>query len=82
MEMFILMLAILISAIAITYAGEIYLYLTLKLGSFINDIKNKFNTTKTRKKQMMYTTHLTRIANPDAPGCVLERKKLLFYVIF
>jgi len=50
MEMFILMLAILISAIAITYAGEIYLYLTLTLGSFINDIKNKFNTTITRKK--------------------------------
>ena len=50
MEMIILMLVILMSAIAITYAGEIYLYLTLTLGSFINDIKKKFNTTKTRKK--------------------------------
>ena len=48
--MFNLMIVILMSAIAITYAGEIYLYLSLTLGSFINDIKNKFNTTKTRKK--------------------------------
>ena len=50
MEMIILMLVILMSAIPITYAGDIYLYLTLTLGSFINDIKNKFNTTITRKK--------------------------------
>ena len=50
MEMFLLMIVILMAAISVTYAGEIYLYLTLTLESFINDIKNKLNTTKTRKK--------------------------------
>ena len=50
MEMFLLMLVIIMFAITITYAGEIYLYISLVIGSFIKDIKNKFNSTKTRKK--------------------------------
>jgi len=50
MEMFLLIIIILMSAIAVTYAGEIYLYLSIVIGSIISDIKNKFNTTKSRKK--------------------------------
>ena len=50
MEMFLLMLVIIMLAITITYAGEIYLYISFVLGSFIKDIKNKLNSTKTRKK--------------------------------
>jgi hypothetical protein len=51
MEMIILMVVILMSAITVTYFNEIYLYLSLVLGSFINDIKKKFNSTKTRKSR-------------------------------
>ena len=50
MEMFILMLLILMAAVVITYSGEIYLDLSLVFGSIISDIKNKLNSTKTRKK--------------------------------
>jgi hypothetical protein len=50
MEMFLLIIIILMSAIAVAYAGEIYLYLSIVIGSIISDIKNKFNTTKSRKK--------------------------------
>ena len=50
MEMFLLMVVILIFAVAITYSGEIYLYLCLLFGSIISDIKKKLNTTKSRKK--------------------------------
>ena len=39
MEMFLLGVAIIMCAIAITYAGEIYLYISLSLGSFIKNIK-------------------------------------------
>lgn len=55
MEMIILMVVILMSAITVTYFNEIYLYLSLVLGSFINDIKKKFNTTKTRKSRWCTT---------------------------
>ena len=50
MEWTLLILIIIMFAIAITYAGEIYLFLTLSLGSLISDIKDKFNSTKSRKK--------------------------------
>jgi len=39
MEMFILMLLIIMCAMAITFSKEIYLYVTLVLGSIIEDIK-------------------------------------------
>jgi len=39
MEALLLMLIIIMFAVAITYAGEIYLYISLVTGSFINDIK-------------------------------------------
>jgi len=42
MEMFLLMLIILILALSITYAGEIYLYLSLVFGSIITDIQKFF----------------------------------------
>ena len=41
MEMFILMVFILMAAIAITYAGEIWLYTCLVLGSLIKEIQSK-----------------------------------------
>ena len=50
MEMFLLAILILMSAVVITYSGEIWLYICLTIGSIIKDIKNKFNTTITRKK--------------------------------
>ena len=55
MEMIILMVVILMSAITVTYFNEIYLYLSLVLGSFINDIKKKINSTKTRKSRWCTT---------------------------
>ena len=51
MEMIILMVVILMSAITVTYFNEIYLYISLVLGSLINDIKKKINSTKTRKSR-------------------------------
>ena len=50
MEMFLLGVAIIICAIAVTYAGEIYMYLCLTLGSLMADIKDKLNSIKSRKK--------------------------------
>ena len=41
MEMFILMVIILMSAITVTYAGEILLYVTLTVGSMIKQIQSK-----------------------------------------
>jgi len=41
MEMLLLSLFIILSGLAIAYAGEIYLYLSLVFGSTINDIQNK-----------------------------------------
>lgn len=41
MEMFILMVVILMSALVITYNKEIYLYLCLVLGSLLKDIQSK-----------------------------------------
>ena len=55
MEMIILMVVILMSAITVTYFNEIYMYLSLVLGSLINDIKKKVNTTKTRKSRWWVT---------------------------
>jgi len=40
MEMFLLMLVILISAIAISYSKEIWIYLCLVLGSLLKDIQS------------------------------------------
>jgi hypothetical protein len=50
MEMFLLMFLIIIFAIAITYSGEIYLYLCLTLGSLMTDIKDKLDSIIGRKK--------------------------------
>ena len=50
MEIFSLLLICIMVGIALTYSGQILLYVTMVLGSFINDIKNKFKSTKTRKK--------------------------------
>ena len=50
MEMFVLMVVILMSAIVITYSSEIYLYLCMALGSFFNDVKNKVKSITGRKK--------------------------------
>ena len=41
MEWLFLILIIMMSAVAVTYAGEIYLYLSLVFGSMIRDIQNK-----------------------------------------
>jgi hypothetical protein len=41
MEMFVLMIIILMSAITVTYAGEIWLYVTLTVGSMIKQIQSK-----------------------------------------
>ena len=48
MEMFLLMLLILMFAVAITNAKEIYLYMSLLLGSLIKDIQSK--VVKNKKK--------------------------------
>ena len=40
------MLLIIMCAIVITYSKEIYIYVTLVLGSLINDIQNKFKGKK------------------------------------
>jgi hypothetical protein len=50
MEMFILILIILIFATAITFSGEIYMYLCLTLGSLMADIKDKLDSIIGRKK--------------------------------
>jgi len=43
MEMFIMMLLIIMCAIVITYSKELYIYVSLVLGSLMNDILNKLN---------------------------------------
>jgi len=50
MEWILLILIIIMFAIAITYAGEIYLFLNLSLGSLISDIKDKLDSIISRKK--------------------------------
>jgi len=40
MEWVLLILIILMTAVAVAYSGEIYLYLSLVFGSFIRDIQN------------------------------------------
>ena len=50
MEWLLLILIVMMSAVAIAYAGEIYLYLSLVFGSFIRDIQNKINSIISRKK--------------------------------
>jgi len=50
MEMILLASIILIFAILITYSAEIYLYLSLILGSLIEDIKDKIDSIISRKK--------------------------------
>jgi len=49
MEMLLLSLFIILSGLAIAYAGEIYLYLTLVFGSTIRDIQNKIKSMLKRK---------------------------------
>lgn len=49
MEMFLLMFFILLSAVLITYSKEVYLYLSLVLGSIITDIKKKIDSIIGRK---------------------------------
>lgn len=39
MEMFLLGVVIIMCAVVLTFAGEIYLYISLLLGSFIKNIK-------------------------------------------
>lgn len=52
MEMFLLMILIIMSAIAITYYKEIYLYVCLTLGSMIQSVTDKINAkTKAKKKR-------------------------------
>jgi len=46
MEMFIMMFLIIMCAIVITYSKELYIYVTLVLGSLMNDILNKFKGKK------------------------------------
>lgn len=41
-----MMLLIIMCAIAITYSKELYIYVTLVLGSLMNDILNKFKGKK------------------------------------
>jgi len=50
MEMFLLMVIILMVAIMVTYSGEIYMYLSLTLGSLVVDIKDKLDSIISRKK--------------------------------
>ena len=50
MEMFLLMVIILMVAIMVTYSGEIYMYLSLTLGSLVADIKDKLDSIISRKK--------------------------------
>ena len=47
--MLLLSLFIILAGMAIAYAGEIYLYLTLVFGSTIRDIQNKVKSILKRK---------------------------------
>ena len=50
MEWLLLILIILMTAVAVAYSGEIYLYLSLVFGSMIRDIQDKINSIIGRKK--------------------------------
>ena len=50
MEWLLLMLIVMMTAVAIAYSGELYLYLSLVFGSIIRDIQNKVNSILGRKK--------------------------------
>ena len=50
MEALLLMLVIIMFAVLITYSGEIYLYLSLTLGSLMADIQDKIKSIVGRKK--------------------------------
>ena len=44
MEMLLLCLFIIMTGVAIAYAGEIYLYMSLIFGSMIKDVQNKIKS--------------------------------------
>lgn len=44
MEWLLLILIIMMTAVAVAYAGEIYLYMTLVFGSMIRDLQNKLKS--------------------------------------
>ena len=50
MEWLLLILIIMMTAMAVAYSGEIYLYLSLVFGSMIRDIQDKINSIIGRKK--------------------------------
>jgi len=50
MEALLLMLVIIMFAVLITYSGEIYLYLSLTLGSLMADVQDKIKSIIGRKK--------------------------------
>jgi ABC-type Fe3+-siderophore transport system permease subunit len=50
MEWLLLILIIMMTAVAVAYSGEIYLYLSLVFGSMIRDIQDKINSIIGRKK--------------------------------
>lgn len=49
MEWLLLSFFIIVAAVVIAYGGEIYLYLSLVLGSTIRDIQNKIKSMLKRK---------------------------------
>ena len=49
MELLLLSLFVILAGVAIAYAGEIYLYLSLVLGSTIKDIQNKIKSLTGKK---------------------------------
>ena len=50
MEWLLLILIIMMTAVAVAYSGELYLYLSLVFGSMIRDIQDKINSIIGRKK--------------------------------
>lgn len=44
MEWLLLILIIMMTAVAVAYAGEIYLYMSLVFGSMIRDLQNKLKS--------------------------------------
>ena len=50
MEWLLLILIIMMTAVAVAYSGEIYLYLSLVFGSMIRDIQDKIDSIIGRKK--------------------------------
>jgi len=50
MEALLLMLVIIMFAVLITYSGEIYLYLSLTLGTLMADVQDKIKSIIGRKK--------------------------------